>query len=105
MGKGMAHPQQVLSGITNAVKLEYGMLPEDEQEEIVRRRLICSQCPMMSKNREGYTTSRKDEHCTLCSCPITTKTASLASDCGAVTHNERHPEDPKPILWEKYIKK
>lgn len=102
--EGAKHPQKVVEGISNAVKLEHGLLPEDEQEEIIRRRLICQTCPMMSANREGYTSKRKDEHCTMCSCPIQTKTASLSSDCGAVTYNERHPEDPKPILWTKYIK-
>jgi len=105
LGKGIKNPLLVLEGITNAVKMEYGSLPQEEQDEIIRRRLICSKCPMMSKNREGYSTHRKEEHCTLCSCPILTKTASLDSVCGAKTYNERHPEDIKPILWEKYIKK
>lgn len=102
--QGSKNPKAVVEGVVNATKLEYGLLPEDQQEEIIRRRLLCASCPMMSKNREGYKTSRKDEHCTLCSCPIMTKTASLESSCGAVTYNERHPEDAKPILWEKYIK-
>ena len=103
-GKGLAHPQQVVEGITNSVKMEYGLLPEDEQEEIIRRRLICSECPMMSKNRENFTTTRTEDFCTLCSCPILTKSASLNSSCGAKTYNERHPEDPKPVLWEAYKK-
>lgn len=59
----------------------------------------------MSSNREDYHTKRTDEHCTLCSCPILTKTASLSSDCGAKAYNLSHPGDQKPILWEKYIKK
>lgn len=102
--EGMKSPSKVVEGISNAVKMEYGLLPKDEQDEIIRRRLICQGCPMMSKNREGYTIHRKEDHCTLCSCPIKSKTASLDSSCGAVTHNKRHPESPLPVLWEQYKK-
>lgn len=105
IGKGIKSPMQVIEGVTNSIKMEYGLLPQEEQDEIIRRRLLCASCPMMSKNRIGYASSRTDEHCTLCSCPILTKTASLDTSCGAKTYNEKHPEDAKPILWEKYIKK
>jgi len=100
--EGTKSPMAVAEGIINATRMEYGLLPKEEQDEIIRRRLICASCPMMSKNRENYKTSRTEQHCTLCSCPILTKTASLDSSCGAKTYNERHPEDIKPILWEKY---
>jgi len=103
--EGLKSPSHVVEGITNVVKMKYGHLPPDEQEEIVRRRLICQQCPFMSANKENYETKRLDDHCTLCSCTILTKTASLDSTCGAKTHNERHPEAPLPVLWEQYIKK
>lgn len=100
--KGLKNPSQVAEGVYNSVRMEYGSLPKDQKEEIIRRRLLCASCPFMSANREGYNTSRKDQHCTLCSCPIKTKTASLDSSCGAKTYNERHPEDPQPVLWEAY---
>lgn len=103
--KAMENPQQVIEGFRNKVKFERGTLPEDQQEEIVRRRLICEGCPFNSKNMKDYVTKRTDEHCTLCSCTLSGKTASLDSSCGAKTYNERHPEDLKPILWEQYIKK
>jgi len=101
-GKGLSNPQQVIEGIVNTVKMEYGSLPEDQQEEITRRRLICHECPWASMNRENYSSARKEEHCTLCSCPLKTKTASLSSNCGAKGYNEKHPEDQKPVLWEVY---
>jgi hypothetical protein len=61
-----------------------GMLPEEEQAEIVRRRLICAECPFNSINAKnnGYTSDRLDEHCVMCGCTIARKTASLSSACG-----------------------
>jgi hypothetical protein len=60
------------------------MLKEEEQQEIVRRRLICATCPFNSSNavKDGYKTNRIDEHCIMCGCTITRKTNSLSSDCG-----------------------
>ncbi len=66
------------------------MLPEDEQAEIVRRRFICSSCPFNSSNavtKLGYVTNRIDEHCVMCGCTITRKTASLDSACGITCCN------------------
>jgi hypothetical protein len=70
------------------------MLPEDAQQEIVRRRLICSTCPLNSSNAvaNGYKTDRFDEHCTMCGCTITRKTSSLSSNCGIDCCNP-HPEE------------
>lgn len=64
--------------------MELHQLPEDEQTEIVRRRLICAGCPFSSSNavKEGYKTNRIDEHCIMCGCTIQRKTASLTSACG-----------------------
>lgn len=60
------------------------MLPEDEQAEIARRRFICASCPFNSSNAvtTGYKTDRFDEHCIMCGCTITRKTASLEANCG-----------------------
>lgn len=99
--EGMHNPSLVIEGAVNAVKAKYSLLPEDEQEEIVRRRLICASCPFSSKNREGAKQKGFD-YCTLCSCPLETKTAALGATCGAQIYNERHPEDQKPILWTVY---
>lgn len=43
--KIITNAPQIIEGVSNQVKMHYGTLPEDEQEEIIRRRLICSQCP------------------------------------------------------------
>jgi len=104
--KALSHPKEVVEGWVNAAKLELGTLPEDQVEEVVRRRLICDQCPFMSKNAEkigGYKSSREEKHCTLCSCPIISKTASLDSICGAKYYNDTHPDkEPLEVRWDKY---
>lgn len=87
----------------NQVKQELNLLPEDEQAEIIRRRLICAECPFNSVNatKEGYVTSRLDAHCTLCGCTITRKTASLSSNCGIKCCNADGHEEctcKKPAL-------
>lgn len=99
--EGLKHPKDVLEGHVNNVRLTLGNLPEDEQDEIIRRRLICEGCPNNSKNKEGAKEKGFD-YCTLCSCPINTKSAALGAQCGAATYNERHPEDSKPVLWTRY---
>lgn len=73
-----------MEGIVNQVKLQYDILPEDEQAEIARRRFICATCPFNSSNAvsTGYKTDRFDEHCIMCGCTITRKTASLEANCG-----------------------
>lgn len=108
ISKGLSNPKEVAEGWINSVKLELGSLPQDEVEEIARRRFICSECPFHSekaKSLVGYKTDRKDAHCTLCSCPLKAKTASLSSVCGAQYYNNTHPEKtPLPVRWEEYKK-
>lgn len=103
--KGLKNPGLVIEGHLNNLRLELGTLPEDQEAEIVRRRLICSQCPFMSKNAEqltGFKTDRTEEFCTLCSCPIKSKTASLASTCGIDYYNKKHPDKPLDVKWLPY---
>lgn len=104
----LKHPKEVIDGWINVVKLETGNLPQDEVEEIVRRRLICGQCPYMSENAKklvNYKTSRKEQHCTLCSCPIAAKTSSFDTVCGAQYYNETHPDKPPlEVRWTIYEK-
>lgn len=97
----------VIEGLRNELKMANGTLDEDEQDEIIRRRLICSTCPFMSKNaaKSGiYATQRLDEHCIHCGCPIDTRTASLTSPCGIATYNKKHPEAPMELKWTSYTK-
>lgn len=102
--KGLANPKQIVEGLLNNIRLNNGDLPEHEQEEILRRRLICMACPEMSYNKIAageLVTKRKEAFCVLCTCPIAGKTASLRSPCGAVYYNENH-EDKKEVKWEVY---
>jgi hypothetical protein len=76
---------KVLEGTINQVKQEFNMLPEEHQAEIARRRTICASCPFNSSNavsEVGYVHNRIDEHCILCGCTLSRKTASLDSNCG-----------------------
>lgn len=102
---GLKNPKEIVEGIINNVKFENEGLPQDIMEEIVRRRVLCSGCPFMSKNAEiitGHKYNREEQFCTLCSCQIKAKTASLSSGCGAITYNERHPENLQEIKWLPY---
>lgn len=102
--KGIKHPRELASGWINVAREELGALPEDQLEEIVRRRLICKECPHMSLNAQklGYKTSRTDAHCSLCQCPIISKTASLISTCGIKYWNETHPTEQMELKWGIY---
>ena len=101
---GFTNREKVLEGTINAVKMHFGKLPQDQQDEIVRRRLICHTCKYQSENakEEGYITNRIDAHCILCNCPISSKTASLQSMCGAEIWNLNHPKEQLPIKWDVY---
>jgi len=105
--EGLKNIDKVAEAVINQVKSSYGGLPEDEVEEITRRRLICAACPFMSKNAVEagiYTTKREDEHCIHCGCPISTRTASLLSECGIASYNRKHPESPMELKWTVYKK-
>lgn len=100
--KGFKNLDKILDGLKNQAKIELGTIPEEDFETIVGRRLICSACPHMSENAEKlglYKTDRDDAHCTLCSCPILTKTASLLSNCGIEEYNKENPDNPLPLKW------
>lgn len=104
---GITNIDLIVEGVINDVKLTHGTLPEEEQTEIMRRRLICAGCPFMSENAKvnpavNYKSDRKDEHCTHCGCPIKTKTASLKANCGIENHNARNPDTQIPLKWEAY---
>ena len=48
--KGLANIDKVFEGIVNETKLKYKTLSEDQQAEIIRRRVICQACPLNSIN-------------------------------------------------------
>lgn len=108
---GLKNFDSLLKAIANDKGLS--KLSKDEQEEIAKRRAICKACPFMSLNANSqefkdlnngmpYKTSRSDEHCTFCGCPITTRTAALDMNCGAEKYNATHPDSQIPLKWEKY---
>lgn len=102
--------EAILEGYLNDIKLEKGELPEDEVEEIIRRRVICSSCPFNSilattskeyKEVFGkhYKTDREELHCSCCGCMLQKKTASLSSECGLASNDKtQHLE----LKWTKY---
>jgi len=111
--KGIPHTKEILSSVINQVQLKYGTLPEDQKNEIIRRKLICQSCPFMSRNAissqeykdltgKNYPSVRKNEHCSLCGCPLETRTASLDSDCGVITWNKENPDKQIELKWTKY---
>lgn len=111
--KGLPHLDDIVSGVINDVKFQHGNLPEDQQEEIARRRLICRTCPLNSFNAKTsqeyfdlygkhYKSDRNDLHCSICSCNISLKTASLESDCGITSYNQNNLDKQIPLKWEKY---
>lgn len=107
--------EKILEGVVNSVKLEHNLLSEDEQEEIIRRRIICESCPLNSINAkiseeykklfgENYSNDRKDLHCAVCSCNVKLKTSSLGSNCGLTYYNENNPENKQELKWKTYEK-
>lgn len=103
--KGFKNLDKVIEGLSNQIRMEIGTIPKEDEEIIIGRRLICSQCPFNSVNAVKlgtYATKRTDPHCILCGCNINAKTASLESDCGANDHNKKFPNKaPIPLRWFK----
>lgn len=116
-GKGITNFQSVLDGVITDVRLSHGMLPNDQQEEIIRRRMICANCPFNSEhaklsiefstlnNGVHYKTERQDLHCSICACNIDFKTASLDEKCGLSYYNDLNSKNKQPLKWEEYTKK
>ena len=105
--KGIPNIVQIAEGVKNQIKIELGTIPEEDLEIITARRLICLGCPFMSKNAVVlglYSTDRDYDHCMHCGCPISTRTASLDSNCGLEEYNKNNIDNPIPLKWEK-IKK
>lgn len=90
--KGVNNLENVVSSNINYYKDVFGALPEHQKDEAQRRLAICTNCPFNSKNRwwtdtQGnehthYNTTREDEHCTACGCPIEKKIFSFNEKCG-----------------------
>lgn len=97
---------KIIDGYRNNIKLENGTLSKEVEDIIIGRRLICSQCPFNSiaATKAGwYGSSREEEHCTQCGCPITTKTAALEANCGLEEFNKQHPNNQIPLQWQAVV--
>lgn len=62
------------------------LLPEERKkayiEHVSQERLaICEACEEHSSNKEGYTSFRRDAHCTNCGCTLAAKTKCLTCEC------------------------
>lgn len=108
--KGIQNADKIVKGIINSTNLEN--LPEEQKDEIIKRRVICQGCPYMSENAKtspefyellgyNYTTARPDKHCTFCGCPLSFRTASLEKNCGIEDWNEANPTHPLELKWNK----
>lgn len=108
--KGLPNSISIIQGIYNNVQLKYGSLPEEEKDEIIRRRLICTMCPFNNINAQvseeyfeltttHYKTKREGDHCSICGCPIDIKTASLYANCGMETWNDDNPLNEQELKW------
>lgn len=114
--KALSNAPLIVEGVVNNVRFNHGKLPQDQQDEIIRRRLICEACPLNSVNAKfsaeykelygkSYETERKSLHCAICTCNITKKTASLASSCGLEYYNSENPHKPQELKWTAYQSK
>lgn len=117
--KALANFPNVVEGIINNVHLEAGSLPEDQKEEIIKRRLICAACPFNSNfarvspeyrdlhNGQSFKIERGREnelYCSICDCNINWKTASLDEKCGLNYYNDLHPDNKQELKWDVYNK-
>lgn len=109
--KGSKNTDKVIEGWYNDLKLNHSFLTEEQKNVILERRVICQECPFNSENAKTseeyralygkyYSTTRKTFHCSVCSCPIDTKTASLSSNCGLETYNEEYPKNIQELKWK-----
>lgn len=111
--RGLPNSKQILESIVTDVQMRLGKLPEKEQSEIIRRRLICATCPFMSKNAttsleytrltgKSYITKRDDAHCSFCGCELNMRTRALSSNCGIEVWNKNNPDNTLPLKWTKF---
>lgn len=91
----------LLEGLANQALMGVNMMSEHEKQIIMKRRDICNTCEFNSRNAKkiGYETDREDYHCSMCGCPVATRTASLTSNCGIEAWNAENPDDQMELKW------
>ena len=111
--KGMNNIPNVLQGNFNRIKDALGMLPPDQQIEAERRYQICKGCPFHSHNAINanfYESSRLEEHCSVCKCPIESKVMAFGDACGLTLLEVQYDSNMNRIggidgykrLWDVY---
>lgn len=99
--KAIKNYDKILEGISNNESFKNGELTEEEAAEIIRRRVICSECPYLSTNVEGYKSNRAP-HCVLCGCDEDFKTACLSCNCGIETYNKENSDNKMELKWKSF---
>lgn len=110
VSNGLKHPESVLEGWVNDIKMENGSLTENEINLILKRRIICEECPLNSIKAKTskeyfdlygshYESSLDFLHCSICSCPIKKKTACISCHCGLTEYNDKNPDNFQNLKW------
>jgi hypothetical protein len=110
--QGVKNTDKIVEGISMKTLKEFNLLNDEDKHTISDRMDKCIDCPYNSRNakvsteylalyNKPYTTGRADFHCSLCGCLIELKTASLSSNCGIETWNERNPTKEMELKWTK----
>lgn len=113
--KGWENPVNAFQGNMNRLLNSVGLLPEDEQQEADRRYKICKVCPFHSDNAKSigfYDSSRIEEHCSLCKCPIESKVLAFNDTCGLNILEQKNDDNGNLVsgimgykpLWVEYKK-
>ena len=99
-----------MEGMATKVANDFKLLSNEKQNIIAERMDICLNCPYNSRNARtsqefkelynaSYGSDRKEFHCSLCSCILEFKTASLSSNCGIESWNTLHPNRKLELKW------
>ena len=110
--QGLKNSDKIVEGISMKTLKEFNLLNDEDKHTISDRMDKCLDCPYNSRNAQvsaeylelfnkPYATGRHDFHCSLCGCLIELKTASLSSNCGIETWNERNPTKQMELKWTK----
>jgi hypothetical protein len=110
--QGLKNSDKIVEGISMKTLKEFNLLNDEDKHAISDRMDKCIDCPYNSRNAkvsteylalfsQPYATGRNDFHCSLCGCLIELKTASLSSNCGIETWNERNPTKQMELKWTK----
>lgn len=88
--KGVSNFDKILEAGGNILLDQFNLLSEEKKKIAQERYEACMTCPFMSKHAVEfgiYTTSRIDNHCSICKCIIDGKVMSFESDCAIKEYN------------------